>query len=63
MVRGVAAILGGVATLPMVLNAGFALCSSDGTTIYVTHRDPVVVAVVPLLVYLAVGSYAVLASR
>ena len=47
----------------MVFTAGFVLCSSDGTMTYVTHCEPVVVAVVPLLVYLAVEPYAVLAAR
>ena len=61
--RGVAALLGGAATLPVVFATGFVLCSSEGATTYVTHSELVVVAVVPLLVYLAAAGLVVLATR
>ena len=62
-VRGAAGMLGGVIALPVVFVALFSLCSSDGSTTYVSHRELVAVAVIPLLAYLAAGSYAVLAAR
>ena len=61
--RGVAALLGGVTTLPVVFATWFVLCSSEGATTYVTHRELVVVAVAPLLVYLAAAGLVVLAAR
>ena len=61
--RDVAALLGGAATVPVVFATGLVLCSSEGATTYVTHRELVVVAVVPLFVYVGVAGLVVLAAR